>query len=104
MPSSASTRPARPRSTRSPVSEEVTPSASSVFLRPLPGVADQSQTHFLPELDKSSESYLEFRARLDVAMGGRAAEEILLGKDKYVLLSPREAELTDEKRDVRRDL
>lgn len=38
-------------------------------------------THFLPEIDKVTESYKECLARLDVGMGGRAAEEILLGKE-----------------------
>ncbi|OAW00086.1 hypothetical protein, variant [Puccinia triticina 1-1 BBBD Race 1] len=38
-------------------------------------------THFLPEIDKVTESYKECLARLDVGMGGRAAEEILMGKE-----------------------
>ncbi|CAH7684990.1 ATP-dependent peptidase [Phakopsora pachyrhizi] len=38
-------------------------------------------THFLPEMDKVSETYRECIARLDVGMGGRAAEEILMGKE-----------------------
>ncbi|KAG0145792.1 hypothetical protein CROQUDRAFT_658174 [Cronartium quercuum f. sp. fusiforme G11] len=38
-------------------------------------------THFLPEMDKVSESYRECLARLDVGMGGRAAEELLMGKE-----------------------
>jgi len=35
----------------------------------------------LPEMDRDSESFLELRARIDVAMGGRAAEEIIYGRD-----------------------
>lgn len=35
----------------------------------------------LPEMDRDSESFLELRARLDVAMGGRVAEEVIYGKD-----------------------
>ena len=38
----------------------------------------------LPEMDRDSESFLELRARIDVAMGGRAAEEVIYGRDKYV--------------------
>jgi len=38
-------------------------------------------THFLPEIDKVTQSYKECLARLDVGMGGRAAEEILMGKE-----------------------
>jgi ATP-dependent metalloprotease len=38
----------------------------------------------LPEMDRDSESFLELRARIDVAMGGRAAEELLYGRDQCV--------------------
>lgn len=38
----------------------------------------------LPEMDRDSESFLELRARIDVAMGGRAAEEVIYGRDKCV--------------------
>jgi ATP-dependent metalloprotease len=36
----------------------------------------------LPEMDRDSESYLELRARIDVAMGGRAAEDLIYGREK----------------------
>jgi ATP-dependent metalloprotease len=35
----------------------------------------------LPEMDKNSFSRKEYRARLDVCMGGRVAEELIYGKD-----------------------
>ncbi|GAA6012490.1 hypothetical protein JCM11491_004348 [Sporobolomyces phaffii] len=38
-------------------------------------------TLMLPEMDKNSHSFAEYRAKLDVAMGGRAAEEMMYGKD-----------------------
>jgi ATP-dependent metalloprotease len=36
----------------------------------------------VPEMDKTSHSLAEYRAKLDVAMGGRVAEELIYGKDK----------------------
>ncbi|KPV75863.1 uncharacterized protein RHOBADRAFT_52880 [Rhodotorula graminis WP1] len=38
-------------------------------------------TSMLPEAEKNSHSLLEYRAKLDVAMGGRVAEEIIYGAD-----------------------
>jgi ATP-dependent metalloprotease len=39
-------------------------------------------TLMVPEMDKTSHSLAEYRAKLDVAMGGRVAEELIYGKDK----------------------
>ncbi|KIV98202.1 hypothetical protein PV10_01879 [Exophiala mesophila] len=39
-------------------------------------------THFLPEMDAVSMSYDQFLAHIDVAMGGRAAEELVYGPEK----------------------
>ena len=39
-------------------------------------------THFLPEMDAVSMAYDQFLAQIDVAMGGRAAEELVYGPDK----------------------
>ena len=35
----------------------------------------------LPEMDKNSHSFAEYRAKLDVAMGGRVAESLIYGAD-----------------------
>ncbi len=39
-------------------------------------------THFLPEMDAVSMAYDQFLAQIDVAMGGRAAEELVYGPNK----------------------
>ncbi|KAI5308234.1 hypothetical protein KEM55_006218, partial [Ascosphaera atra] len=39
-------------------------------------------THFLPEMDVVSKNYMEYLADIDVAMGGRAAEELIYGEEK----------------------
>lgn len=39
-------------------------------------------THMLPPMDEVSRSYDQYIARIDVAMGGRAAEELIYGADK----------------------
>ncbi|KAK5131635.1 hypothetical protein LTR08_000762 [Meristemomyces frigidus] len=38
-------------------------------------------THFIPELDEVSVSHKQLRAKIDVAMGGKVAEEIVYGPD-----------------------
>lgn len=38
-------------------------------------------THFLPEMDQVSRNYTEYLADIAVAMGGRAAEELVFGSD-----------------------
>ena len=38
-------------------------------------------THFMPEMDKVSMSKMEMLAQIDVAMGGKVAEEIVYGAD-----------------------
>lgn len=38
-------------------------------------------THFLPEMDTVSKTYAEFLAELDVAMGGKMAEELIYGPE-----------------------
>lgn len=38
-------------------------------------------THMLPEMDKVSETKKELKARIDVAMGGKVAEELIYGED-----------------------
>lgn len=42
----------------------------------------KSLYEFALQMDRDSESFAELRARLDVAMGGRAAEELMFGKEK----------------------
>lgn len=39
-------------------------------------------THFLPEMDMVSRNYVEYLSDIDVAMGGKAAEELIFGPDK----------------------
>lgn len=39
-------------------------------------------THFLPEMDTVSRNYVEYLSDIDVAMGGKAAEELIFGPDK----------------------
>ena len=39
-------------------------------------------THFMPEMDKVSMSENEYRASIDVSMGGKAAEQIIYGDDQ----------------------
>ncbi|OJJ49434.1 hypothetical protein ASPZODRAFT_157826 [Penicilliopsis zonata CBS 506.65] len=39
-------------------------------------------THFLPKMDLVSRNYTEYLADIDVAMGGKAAEELIFGPDK----------------------
>ncbi|KAF3393570.1 Mitochondrial inner membrane i-AAA protease supercomplex subunit YME1 [Talaromyces pinophilus] len=39
-------------------------------------------THFLPEMDMVSKNYVEYLSDIDVAMGGKAAEELIFGPDK----------------------
>ncbi|KAF7717956.1 Mitochondrial inner membrane i-AAA protease supercomplex subunit YME1 [Penicillium ucsense] len=38
-------------------------------------------THFLPEMDTVSRNYTEYLSDIDVAMGGKAAEELIFGAD-----------------------
>lgn len=38
-------------------------------------------THFLPEMDTVSRNYTEYLSDIDVAMGGKAAEELIFGPD-----------------------
>ncbi|RAH71499.1 i-AAA protease YME1 [Aspergillus aculeatinus CBS 121060] len=39
-------------------------------------------THFLPEMDMVSKDYTQYLSDIDVAMGGKAAEELIFGPDK----------------------
>ncbi|PGH11671.1 hypothetical protein AJ80_07039 [Polytolypa hystricis UAMH7299] len=39
-------------------------------------------THFLPEMDIVSKNYSQYLAEIDVAMGGKAAEELVFGREK----------------------
>ena len=39
-------------------------------------------THYMPEMDKVSVSGIEYRASIDVSMGGKAAEQIIYGDDE----------------------
>ncbi|KAL4882015.1 intermembrane space AAA protease IAP-1 [Aspergillus karnatakaensis] len=39
-------------------------------------------THFLPEMDMVSKSYIQYLSDIDVSMGGKAAEEIVFGEDQ----------------------
>lgn len=45
-------------------------------------------TLMLPEMDKHSHTLSEYKARIDVAMGGRVAEELIYGRDKCVAPVP----------------
>ncbi|KAJ5899165.1 ATPase AAA-type core [Penicillium taxi] len=38
-------------------------------------------THFLPEMDMVSKNYTQYLSDIDVAMGGKAAEELIYGSD-----------------------
>ena len=48
----------------------------------LPRGASLGLTSFLPEMDVTNHTFIQLKANLDVAFGGRAAEEIVYGKLK----------------------
>lgn len=39
-------------------------------------------THFLPEMDMVSKDYSQYLTTIDVSMGGKAAEQLIFGRDK----------------------
>lgn len=47
----------------------------------MPRGSSLGMTIMLPEMDKENYSFKEYRAQLDVAMGGRVAEELIYGRD-----------------------
>ena len=60
-----------------------TPSSNQLYkMTIIPRGRALGVTHFLPEMDAVSMSYDQFLAQIDVAMGGRAAEELIYGPDK----------------------
>ncbi|EXJ81874.1 hypothetical protein A1O1_07939 [Capronia coronata CBS 617.96] len=60
-----------------------TPSSSQLYkMTIIPRGRALGVTHFLPEMDAVSMGYDQFLAQIDVAMGGRAAEELIFGPNK----------------------
>lgn len=49
------------------------------------------QTSFIPEKDTYGVSKAELQARMDVAMGGRVAEELIFGQDEVTTGNRRKA-------------
>lgn len=60
-----------------------TPSSNQLYkMTIIPRGRALGVTHFLPEMDAVSMGYDQFLASIDVAMGGRAAEELVYGPNK----------------------
>lgn len=60
-----------------------TPSSESLYkMTIIPRGNTLGTTHWLPEMDAVSTGYDQYLARIDVAMGGRAAEELIYGPNK----------------------
>ena len=60
-----------------------TPSSNQLYkMTIIPRGRALGVTHFLPEMDAVSMGYDQFLASIDVAMGGRAAEELIYGPSK----------------------
>ena len=60
-----------------------TPSSTQLYkMTIIPRGRALGVTHFLPEMDEVSRGYDQYLASIDVAMGGRAAEELIYGPTK----------------------
>ncbi|KAL4908243.1 hypothetical protein BDW74DRAFT_98757 [Aspergillus multicolor] len=60
-----------------------TPSSMPLYkITIMPRGMSLGTTHFLPEMDQVSKSYAQYLSDIDVSMGGRAAEELIMGEDR----------------------